>query len=197
METVELNVADLKRWTSLEKVVEYCQHQDRFLQMKLDMLRQIDKDQQIRIWSDLNELMTKAVGVSGGFKRGDYDRLNGYQHQWSGAFSFDAERVHIPVRVYQDAESRVIEAIDLRCLDIEINKRLFEHVFLVLTGQDSVKVCEAKNCHRLFTPRLFTPEKRGYKQIYCSKRCGTRDRMRSFRQRKRDAKNLENNVTLC
>ena len=49
----------------------------------------------------------------------------------------------IPVTCYH-SESGKIESIDLNNLDIEINRRLFDHVYNVLTGQEQVAICEVE-----------------------------------------------------
>jgi hypothetical protein len=183
METVDIELKDLEKWTSLEKAVEICNDQEAFLKYKRDKLYgAVDEEKQLPIFSDIRELMTKAA--EGKFAEGDFERLESYRNLDSGALRFAPQlsKVFIPVEVYRDPDEQ-IKGIDLQRVDVELNKRLFQQVFDVLVGRKKVSVCAAEDCRKLFIPKGT-----GYEQIYHSSRCQVRVGVRKHRARKREQK---------
>jgi len=179
MEMVDIELEDLDRWTSLEKAVEVCNDQDVFLKYKRDTLYGvIDEQEQLRIFSDLRELMMKAVERK--FAEGDFDRLESYRNLDSGAFHFPLlSRISIPVEIYRDSDGKV-KGANLHRLGIELDKRLFQQVFDVLVGRKKVRVCAAEDCCGLFIPKGT-----GYEQIYHARQCQMRMKVRRHRERKK------------
>lgn len=180
MEMVDIELEDLDRWTSLEKAVEICNDQETFLKYKRDRLYGVvDEQEQLRIFSDLQELMTKAA--EGKFAEGDFDRLESYRNLYSGAFHFAPQlsRISIPIEIYRDPEGQ-IKGVDLHRLGIELDKRLFQQVFEVLVGRKKVRVCAAEDCRKLFIPKGT-----GHEQIYHDRQCQVRMKVRRYRERQK------------
>lgn len=180
METIDIELEDLDRWTLLEKVVEICNDQEAFLKYKRDMLYgDVDEQEQLRIFSDLRELMMKAA--DGKFAEGDFDRLESYRNLYSGALRFAPQlsRISIPIEIYRDPEGQ-IKGVNLHRLGTELDKRLFQQVFDVLVGRKKVRVCAAEDCSKLFIPRGT-----GSEQIYHSSQCRVRIGMRKNRARQK------------
>lgn len=183
METIDIELEDLDRWTSLEKAVEICNNQEVFLKYKRDTLYgDINEQEQLRIFSDLRELMMKAA--EGKFAEGDFDRLENYRNVYSNVFHFAPQlsRVSIPIEIYRDPEGQ-IKGFDLHPLGTELDKRLFQQVFDVLVGRKKVGVCAAEDCRKLFIPKGT-----GSEQIYHSSQCRVRVGVRQHRSRKRKQK---------
>ena len=181
METVDIELEDLDSWTSLEKTVEICNDQEVFLKYKRDRLYgDVDEQEQLRIFSDLRELMTKVAERK--FAEGDFDRLESYRNLYSGAIHFAPQlsRLSIPIEIDRDPEGQ-IKGVDLHRLGTELDKRLFQQVFDVLVGRKKVRVCAAEDCRKLFIPRGT-----GSEQIYHSSQCRVRIGMRKTRARKKN-----------
>jgi len=181
VETVDIELEDLDRWTSLEKAVEICKDQEAFLKYKRDTLYGVvDEQEQLRIFSDLQELMTKAA--EGKFAEGDFERLESYCNLDSGALYLAPQlsRLSIPIEIYRDPEGQ-IKGVNLHRLGIELDKRLFQRVFDVLVGRKKARLCAAEDCRELFIPKGT-----GNEQIYHSSRCRVRIGMRSTRARKKN-----------
>ena len=202
------DLKELGEWTSLKETIACCQSRDRFFKLKRSKVYigvfedRFDEEDQLEVFNDLRDLMVKAVDT--GWKREDETLLMKYLQQNSGAsalapigdypsdstpFPFSPPIVgttvvalDIPISEWSIIASSDSKDMNLtpRYIDTEINKRLFYHVWLVLTREEQVGVCTAEDCEQ-----FLIPQPRGSEQLYCSQKCRSRQNVRNFRRRQK------------
>jgi len=207
---IEVNVEDLEKWTSLQKVIEIFQDESRFLQLKKEALKEVDRKKQIDVFKDFNALMRKAKEGTR-LEADDKELLKSYRHTgfvigvggelifadevntgfegiqygrprtlWTMLDKLIQSTGKFPIPIGFPSEPSEIGSIYRRNLDGELNRRLFNHVLLVSEGQEKVATCKTEDCNRLFVPR-----REGKPQLYCTPICRSRQNMRDFRERQR------------
>lgn len=194
---IDFEIHELEEETSLERTLLCGQDINEFFKLKRRIyspfIKKLNKEEEIKTFEDLSYLLKKAFK---GLGEGDYVLLMKYLKQDSNATplapldvdfpksvssDFDAPRgkpveiISVPIGRF-NVESGNME-IDLRHVKIEINKRLFFHVWLILQLSEEIGMCAAEDCERLFAPR-----KSGKPQLYCSPTCRSRQGMREFRK---------------
>lgn len=186
MNFVEIKASYFEELTSLSKVLEYIKSKKIFLDFKKRILGVINDQEQGQIFNDLQRMMTKIL-KGHALDSNDRRQLESYfnEEQISGDLrslaNLEGRRmlrqlvpdvVNIPV--FPDREGL---RLDLISFDAELNRRLFEHVSAVESGQELVGVCAVEGCNNLFVPQTTL-------QRYCSVRCRERQKKRSYKHRR-------------
>lgn len=166
MDTIAFEKSWIDELTTLEMALQVY-HKNKFLAVKRKLLGpEFDEGVQTEIWEDYHDLMYKAA--SGGFERGDFERLESYR-QLMGYWKLvsDETRLFFPTEITRDKSGQIVR-VTLNSLDNEVTKRWFEHVHNILIGREVVRVCAAEDC-----PNLFLKNRKNRR--FCSESCRNQD----------------------
>jgi len=172
MDTIMVERSRIDDLTTLEKALEIY-HEDKFLAVKKELLGpEFDGEAQTKKWVDYHDLMYKAASSS--FEKGDFERLESYR-KLPGYWELvsDKTRLYFPTEITRNESGQIIR-VTLNTLDNEVTKRWFEHIYNILIGHESVRVCATEGCSNLFL--RWRKDRR-----FCSGAC----RIQSWREKNR------------